>query len=169
MPQMTRTRDFCTAAALACVVMSLAACGEVPVAEIGKPAPEIGAVDLDGKAVRIADFRGHVAILNFWQGGCAPCLTEMPVIQEFYEAHRDDGVRVLSVNIGGGPAVVRDTIEDVGVTYDFAYDEVFVASTRYKVVFFPTTFVVDKDGILREKIIGEVKKGTLEKVVLPLL
>lgn len=162
-------RELFKAGLALCVAFSLAACSEGYSAKVGEAAPEIGAIDLNGNTVKIADFRGHVAILNFWQGGCAPCLTEMPIIQRVYEKHRKNGVRVLSVNIGGGRHIVKDTIEETKVTYDVAVDELFIASTRYNVMFFPTTYIIDRKGVIRERLFGEVQQSTLEEKIAPLL
>ncbi|MCW2309585.1 TlpA family protein disulfide reductase [Rhodobium gokarnense] len=165
MPRLIGIRNMAAAAAVLCLGLILTACDGEKTAKVGEAAPELGVIDLDGNTVRLADFRGDVTVLNFWQGGCAPCLTEMPKIQAFHEKHRGDGVHVLSVNIGGGPAIIRDTVAETGVTFDVAFDEVFVASTRYKINFFPTTFLIDRNGIVRERIVGEIKPGQLEAKV----
>ncbi|MBB4302079.1 peroxiredoxin [Rhodobium orientis] len=162
MPPMRGIRNMGAAAAVLCLGFALAGCQGETTAKVGEAAPELGAIDLDGNTVRLADFRGDVTVVNFWQGGCAPCLTEMPKIQAFHEKHMSDGVHVLAVNIGGGPRIIRDTIAETGVTFDFAFDEVFVASTRYQVNFFPTTYIIDGNGIVRDRIVGELRPGQLE-------
>ena len=165
MPRLIGIRNVGAAAAMLCLAVLLAACEGEKTAKVGEAAPELGVIDLDGNTVRLADFRGDVTVVNFWQGGCAPCLTEMPKIEAFHERHQGDGVHVLSVNIGGGPQIIRDTIAETGITFDVAFDEVFVASTRYKITFFPTTYIIDKTGVVRDRIVGEIRPGQLEAKV----
>ncbi len=155
-------RKLTSAVILLCLVLSLIGCKPEQPAVIGAPAPDLGVLDLDGTAVNISDFRGAYTVLNFWQGDCAPCLNEIPVLQAFHERHRPDGVRLLAINIGSSPRLVRDTAAEFGVTYELAVDELQVGATRYGVAYFPTTFIVDDKGVLRAKIIGELRDGVLD-------
>ena len=150
-------------------LVALSSCKEEQIARMGELAPEIGAINLEGETVLLSDLKGKVTLLNFWQGGCVPCLTEMPHLQAIHEKYQGRPVYILSVNNGGGPRIIRNAIEETNVTFDFAVDELFVASTRYQVHFFPTSFIIDKNGIVRDKIIGEVREQDINQHIDDLL
>ena len=151
------------------LIACLGACDGDQLAQVGNPAPEVQALDLDGQSVTLAGFRGQVVLVNFWLGGCVPCVTEAPTIQEIYEAHKREGLAVLSINVGGNPKVVRDFIDETDVTFDFAVDQLSLTATRVGVAAFPTTFIVDRSGVVREKILGEIQKNAVEDALAPLL
>ncbi len=146
---------------LFCTLVSITACKENALVEKGATAPEFGVIDLDGQSVQLGEFGGKITVLNFWQGGCIPCLTEMPHLQALHEQYKDQRVRILSVNSGGSAKIIQNAIAETGVSYEFAIDELNVASARYQIHFFPTTFVIDKKGIIREKMMGEIKQDSV--------
>ena len=151
------------------LVGCLSACDSEPVATVGQPAPEFQAFDLDGEAVKIANLRGNVVVVNFWLGGCAPCITEAPIIQEVLDTYRNDGLAVVSINVGGNSQIVKDFIEETNTSFDFAVDQLSLTAMRYGVAGFPTTFIVDRNGLVRERFLGEVRPGTLDRTLAPLL
>lgn len=168
MPMLGRILKPSNASALL-LIGCLSACDGDQLAQVGKPAPELQALDLDGQSVTLAGFRGQVVLVNFWLGGCVPCVTEAPIIQEIYETHKHGGLTVLSINVGGNATIVRDFIDETDVTFDFAVDQLSLTATRFGVAAFPTTFIVDRSGVVREKILGEVQKGAVEDALAPLL
>lgn len=141
---------------------SLSACRDERVAQVGEPAPPLIVTDTDGDLVDMARYDGRPLILNFWLGGCAPCLDEMNELEAFHRAH-GVGIGLLSVNIGtSGPHVKSIAVEN-GVSYDLAVDEINTAAIRYNIVAFPTTWLIDSQGILQERIVGEVSLEILEE------
>lgn len=147
----------------------LAGCGDRPEAAIGQPPPVLAALDLAGQPVHLGDFAGRVLVVNFWLGGCAPCLSEVPAIDAVYRAHRDQGLAVLSINVGGNPAVVRRLIAETHPAYDLALDQLGLTASRYGVAAFPTTLVIDRGGVIRARIPGELRKDQLAGAVRSLL
>jgi thiol-disulfide isomerase/thioredoxin len=151
-------------------VLLLAACDEAPrQAARNGPAPEIAALDLDGRPVRLADYAGKVLIINFWLGGCAACVQELPVIEAVYRDHQGDGVVVLAVNVGGNADMARRLAAERGNGFDNAVDELSLTAIRYEVGVFPTVVVIDRAGKLRTRLVGQIPKSTLAAKVAALL
>ncbi len=134
-------------------MLGLAACNEEEVAEVGAPAPQLVVLDTKGNLLDMSQYEGRPLVLNFWLGGCAPCLDEMDELQAFYRQHGSE-IGVLSVNYGTSGGHVEQIAAEHGVSYDLAVDEIGMAAMRYGVVVYPTTWLVDSNGILRDRIVG---------------
>ncbi len=149
----------------------LSACGAPDVGpEPGLIAPEITALDLEGNAARLEEYRGRVVVLDFWTGGCGPCLVDLAQMEGLYRQYRDDGLTVLALNQGEPVETVIDTIERLlPVTYPIAIDQRGESAKRYGVRAVPTTFLLDRRGVVREKILGEISRGRLEVMLTDLL
>jgi len=148
----------------------LAGCGEPDDVAPGVKAPEIAALDLENKAVRLADYRGRVVVLDFWTGGCGPCLVDMAQLEGLYRQYRDDGLTVLAVNQGEPLEQVVQMVERLlPVSYPIAIDQRGESAERYGVMAVPTSFIVDRDGVVREKVLGEISRERLEAMLTPLL
>ncbi len=125
----------------------------------GQPAPDFELQNLDGELIALDELNGPV-FLNFWSTGCPPCVEEMPLLQQAYENNQANGLMIVAVNVGESAATVRGFVEDVkketGVTLDLPIllDSNISVARKYGIQFFPTTFLIDQDGIIQEKIIG---------------
>lgn len=136
----------------------------------GLQAPEITALDLESNPVRLSDYLGRVVVLDFWTGGCGPCLIDMAQMEGLYRQYRDDGLTVLAVNQGEPAEDVADMVGRLlPVSYPVAIDQRGLSAKRYGVMAVPTTFVLDRQGVVREKVLGEISRGRLEAMLTPLL
>ena len=147
----------------------LAACEPQDLVKVGRPAPELTATDLNGKAVKLADLRGKVVFVNFWWSGCGPCLVEMPEIEHVYRRLRNDGFEVLAVNIGQDEKTIKNTNRRLGVTYPLLCDRLKITTNQYNVAFAPTSFLIDRDGVIRERINGPLTRNELMNKVAKIL
>jgi len=135
--------------------------GEAPVYELET---------LAGDTVRSADLVGHVVVVNFWATWCLPCRLEMPSLQKLHERRAGDGVLVLgfATDVGGdGP--VRAFLEERGITY-----LVGRATDAHRRAFgglpgIPTTFLIDREGVVRHKVVGYFAPPALNAAVSRLL
>ena len=93
-------------------------------------------------------------MLNFWATWCPPCRYEMPFLQEIYEEWSDKGLVLLTVDIGESSATVSDFMQDNRLSLPVLLDTSQVVAQRYNITAIPTTFFIDKDGIIQEKKIG---------------
>ncbi|PIE08898.1 MAG: thioredoxin [Rhodobacterales bacterium] len=131
-------------------------------AQVGKPAPALTALTLGGDAIKLEDLRGKVVLVNFWWSGCGPCLTEMPQIDVVYRALADQGFEVLAVNMGQDAKEVRAVMRRTGVSYPLLLDGLKIDAKKYGVVAAPTSFLIDRDGNVVERINGPMTGEQLQ-------
>jgi peroxiredoxin len=122
-------------------------------------APDFELKDMDGKSVRLSQFRGKVVFLNFWTKTCNPCIEEMPSIAELARiaAGRKDFV-VLTVTTDEGPESVRDTLKVVlqgDPPFPVLFDpESKIVMDKYGTHLFPETWIIDPSGMIRARFDG---------------
>jgi len=113
----------------------------------GKPAPGFTLVDLDGKRVSLADFKGKPVLVNFWATWCGPCKLEMPWFQEFGQKYASQGLVILGLAADdAGKTVIASTAKKNGVTYPILLADDKVEEAYGGVDFLPETFYVDRSG-----------------------
>lgn len=127
---------------------------EAEAPETSNKAPDFELPGLDGKPASLSDFRGKPVLLNFWATWCPPCRAEMPYIQEIYEEWSGKGLVVLAINIGENPSKVGEFMESFFLSFPVLLDEDSKVSNEYNVRAIPTTFFIDKNGIIQVTKIG---------------
>ena len=142
---------------------SQAEAGRMPSPREGFPAPVFSLPSLDGSPVALADQRGSVVIVNVWASWCGPCRAEMPAIQEIYQARREAGLQVLAVNstVQDSAAKARAFVQEIGVSLPVLLDEAGEVTSLYRVRALPTTFVIDRKGVIRTVIFGGPVSATV--------
>ena len=120
------------------------------------PAPDFTLQDMDEESHSFSDYRGKVVILNFWATWCPPCRREMPSMQRLYEKYKDAGFTVIAVNQMEDPEHVFAFIGqlDTDPTFPMLFDPESLVSGAYGVKGLPTTFLIDKQGLVRYRAIG---------------
>ncbi len=138
---------------------------------VGAPPPDISLPLLAGGTLRIpAGVQGKVAIIHFWSSGCSSsCRDEMVVLENLAATYRSRGVAVVAVNVGQKEGEVREFLKGVNPSYPVALDQGRKGALTYDSVDLPRTFILDRKGLIRYKIIGGAGEGTLKKMVLSLL
>ena len=122
---------------------------------VGEVAPDFSAVNMNGDKVTLSQYRGKVVVLNFWATWCPPCREEMPSMEALHEAFVDEGLVMLAVNVEeNGQDVVAEFLQKTPYSFPILLDEDAGIQNTYKVFRFPETFIIDKNGIIVEKIIG---------------
>ena len=131
--------------------------------EIGNLAPDFQLDNLDGQSISLSDFRGKPVLVNFWASWCPPCRSEMPFIQDTFTDKKwaDKGLVVLAIDIGESPSTVSEFVNKYGLTFPVLLDITQDVSLEYYVRAIPTTFLIDRDGIIQEVKIGAFS-GKLE-------
>lgn len=148
-----------------CLAVLMPGCIKDKTWKIGEKAPEISALDLNNRTVRLSDFKGKLVVVRFWSSGCSACVAEMPVIDEFGRRYSGKGMVILAVNIGDSKEAVQKFVGDLDISFPVLLDPALIAAKKYGVRAVPTTFVVDRDGIARKVFVGETTHALLDKAV----
>jgi thiol-disulfide isomerase/thioredoxin len=135
------------------------------VPEIGRPAPPLRLPAAGGGEVDLAALRGKVVVINFWATWCIPCRAEMPAVERVYQSYRGRGFEVLGVDVQERESDVVAFLKDVGVTFPSAIDRTGEVVLAYRANALPTTFFVDRDGIVRDVHVGPLTEEWLEERV----
>jgi len=135
-----------------------------------KLAPELKLKDVEGRALRLSDYKGKVVLLNFWATWCAPCRAEMPDLIKWQRKYKSQGLQVIGVTYPPEElAEVREFIKRVEVNYPVALGEEQTKAMFDKGENLPVTVVIDKKGMVREVIQGIIFLDEFEQKVKPLL
>ena len=137
--------------------------GQAPAPEIGREAPDFTLKDLDGKSVRLKDLRGKVVFLNFWATWCPPCRAEMPDIEEVYQKYRDQDVVILGIDIQESAGKVRSFVEGGGYSWTMLLDSTGKIAGMYKVRAIPTSYFIDREGVIKAVSIGGMSRAAIEE------
>lgn len=134
-----------------------------PAPVIGHPAPDWQLPGLDGEAMALGDLAGRPVVLNFWATWCGPCRAEMPELQRLHErtAAAADGLVVVGINQGEAASQVTGFRQQIGVDFPTALDQRLGVSRQYGVNSLPTTFFIDRSGVIRDIFIGPMSDAVL--------
>ena len=122
---------------------------------VGHLAPDFLLQTLDGREIRLSDYRGHVVFLNFWATWCGPCKIEMPAIEKLYREFRPKGFAVVAVSSDSeGAAVTRPYRDSLGLSFTIAHDPEMLVGRQYGVHSLPVTFLVNRQGVITHQIFG---------------
>jgi len=130
--------------------------------KVGRLAPDFTLLDLDGNTVALSDFRGKAVFINFWATWCPPCRAEMPDIEAIYKEYKNKDVMVIGVDILEAEDVVRQYVQQGGFSWTFVIDTTGEVADNYGVTAIPTSFFLDKEGVIRAVDIGDITERAME-------
>jgi peroxiredoxin len=134
----------------------------------GNIAPDFTLFSLDGKAMKLSELKGKKVILNFWATWCPPCKAEMPHMQSFYEEEKDHHVIILAVNLTTSEknkANVEKFVKENGITFPVLLDSQGEIGNVYQAFTIPTSYVIDSNGVIQQKIIGPISKEMMKDMI----
>lgn len=138
-----------------CLPLLAASCTPAPkVAEVGKVAPDFTLVDRQGRTWTLSQLKGQVVFVNFWATWCPPCREEMPAMQRLFAMLPKEKFAMLAVLQNDDPARADAFAAKLGITVPILFDQDKKVGPLYGLTGVPETFIVDKQGVLREKFIG---------------
>jgi len=141
----------------------------IPV-QVNYEAPTLTLTSLDGNEHSLEEYRGQVVLVNLWATWCPPCKAEMPTLDAYYNEHLDEGFMIIAINDGDKKEDVITFVDNYGLSFQVWLDIDHKASINaFKTQSLPSSYVIDRDGVIRLLWIGEIEKDTLEKYVTPLL
>lgn len=127
------------------------------VPSVGNPAPDFELENLDGETIRLSNFRGKPVAINFWATWCSPCVFELPIFQKHYIKNKN-GIEILAVNNQESTQIVKPFVEELGLTFEILLDQDADINRLYQVIGLPTTYFIDKEGIIRIKHVGVLEE-----------
>lgn len=130
---------------------------------VGQPAPAFQLRDVDGREHTLDEYRGRPVLINFWATWCGPCRAEMPIIEAAYQQHKEDGLVVLAIDVRENPELARTFAGWLGVSFTILDDGTGDVAYRYRVTAFPTSFFVDREGIIRAWQVGAMDESALNR------
>jgi peroxiredoxin len=138
------------------VPASVATVGQIPSPREGFPAPDFTLDTLGGEFATLSAYRSKVVIVNLWASWCGPCRAEMPAIQKVYAANRQRGLEVLAVNstFQDSQADAQEFAQNLGLTFPILLDRDGAVSKRYLLRALPSTFFIDRKGVIRSVVFG---------------
>ncbi len=122
---------------------------------IGSPAPLFRLMDLNGAVHSLSQYQGKVVFLNFWATWCGPCKVEMPAMEALYQSFRSQGMEILAVSVDQqGAVVTRPFKEAMGLSFPILHDSDYQVGLTYAARTLPMTYVIDRKGIIRQRVFG---------------
>ena len=130
--------------------------GEIPAPREGFLAPDFSLQTSQGETVTLSELRGQAVLVNLWATWCPPCRAEMPAIQKLYEEYKDQGFMVLAVNMTyqDNPQAVLPFTQENNLTFPILLDETGEMARKYELRSLPSSFFINRNGIIQEVVIG---------------
>ena len=129
----------------------------------GVTAPEFSAVNITGEPVSLNQFKGKIIVLYFWQNSCFG--GSLKLLEPFYNANRHKKLAIIAINVGDTKEVVTSYAKSNGLTFTMLSDEHTNIFKQYQAFGFPTIFIIDRNGVIRKKILGNIQADQLNKLI----
>ena len=134
---------------------------------VGKEAPEFTAKDLSGNNISLSAFKGRPILLNFWATWCPYCREERPYLNFLYSEYKDRGLVIIAVSTDKSVQKVKAYLERTPMNFTILHDNSNKAAESYGVYSLPTSFLIDRSGIIKHKFI-ELRDWTDKKARKPI-
>ena len=134
--------------------------------KLGQYAPDFETEYLNGEKFKLSELKGKPIVLNFWATWCPPCRREMPLLQKL---HDEGKIIVVGVNLQEDKKTINEFIEKLNITFPIVLDKDKSIEARYNVLLKPTTYFIDKNGIILDKKYGELTESDLKERIQKLL
>ena len=131
--------------------------------EIGALAPDFALVDArTGERVQLSALEGQPVLINFWATWCVFCVDEMPIIQKAYERHESEGLEVLALDVQETRSKAANFGDRLGITFNLLMDSEGAVADEYRVSTMPTSYFVDRAGVIQSIAVGEMDRELLD-------
>lgn len=141
----------------------LSGCSDKPFPRIGEIPPAIACNDVSGEYISLNRLKGNVVVIFFWSSSC--CGDRLKKLEPWYSLNKYKGLSILAINVGDEENSVKRYVMNNGLTFTMLTDERGMISRQYGVAGFPTFFILDRDGVIRNKIAGDMEESHLFKLV----
>jgi thiol-disulfide isomerase/thioredoxin len=137
--------------------------------KVSYPAPDLSLENVNGGFEALGDFQGQIILINNWATWCPPCKAEMPTLVDYYDAHSDEGLKVVAIDAGEPKDQVLQYVEEFNLPFNVWLDPNNLAMNAFKNQNLPSSYVVDGSGMVRFAWTGEINREMLEEFITPLL
>ena len=155
------------------IILLLTSCSNttppMPKLDGTEPVPHISLPTPNGDTLSVDSFHGKVVFINFWGTYCPPCVAELPELQQLYDELKDDDLVIIGLNAEEKPEKVKTFIEKNHITFPIIISDDATINAIFGLKHMPTTWFVDRKGILRGKIEGQISKNMARKIANQLL
>lgn len=128
---------------------------------VGKKATNFVGESINDEIIELEELTAEKTIVNFWGSWCEPCKREMPAFEEVYKVHNNNGVNIISVNLGDSNLVVNQFIQRYNLSFPVIIDRDSSIKQSYKIDRLPASFLINSDGIIEEYFEGEISEEQL--------
>jgi cytochrome c biogenesis protein CcmG, thiol:disulfide interchange protein DsbE len=130
--------------------------GEIPAPRQGFLAPDFTLNTPDGEVVTLSKLRGQVVLVNLWATWCPPCRAEMPAIEKIYNGYKDQGFIALGVDLTyqDDPFAIMPFVQENKLSFPILIEEIGDVAKKYELRSLPSSFFIDREGIIQEVVIG---------------
>jgi peroxiredoxin len=138
--------------------------GTAAASTAGHDAPDFVLTDLQGHTVKLSDLRGKAVVLNFWATWCPPCKEEIPWLVDLQKRYGSQGLQIVGINMDDGdPKDVVKFAAENSINYPILYGQDKVADLYGGIDYLPTTFYIDRNGVVLDRVFGQPERGEIEK------
>lgn len=133
----------------------------------GLRAPDLTLQTLDGQSIRLSDLLGRPVVISYWATWCVPCKQELPILQRIQQEYQGQGLTILSVNASNQDDLdaVRTLVSEMGMTFPVLLDQNNQFADTYQALFFPTTYYIDANGVIRDIKLGDSSEADLRQKI----
>ncbi len=131
--------------------------------KIGETAPEFSSTDITGKPVSLSQFKGKIVIIYFWRNSC--CADSLKSVEPYYRSIRHKELAVIAINVGDSKEIVTSYAKSNDLTITMLTDEHSIIFKQYQAFCFPTILIINKKGVIRKRIMGNIRVDQLEKLI----
>lgn len=148
---------------LVAVILLVCGCDEVKVVKIGDGPAELTGSDLEGRPITVESLKGRVALLYFWSDAC--CGDSVKELEQLHRKYLASGLAIVAINGADGRKAMTRFHADNRLTFPFLVDEDRGTLKRYSVFTYPSIYVVDRNSVVREKILGNIRTRELDELL----
>lgn len=128
----------------------------IPAPRPGFLAPDFELQAMDGRTYRLSNLQGNLVLVNLWASWCPPCRAEMPALQTVYRDYQSQGFQILGINMThvDDPIAAGKFVQEMGLTFPILMDHDGSVARLYQMQALPTTFIIDREGIVQKAFFG---------------
>lgn len=139
-------------------------------AKVQIEAPTLTLTDIHGTQHSLSDYRGQVVLVNLWATWCPPCQAELPNLQDYFNNHQNEGFTVIAIEVGDPTSDVISFVQKHGLNFPIWLDPNYLAAhDAFKTMNLPSSYVMDRNGVIRLEWAGAISEQNLEKYIEPLI